>query len=233
MTNWKIALSSLKHYMRTNLAIALGVAAATAVLTGALIVGDSMRHSLRALTMERLGKIDEMLVSEGFFSEKLTNQFLESKDLKGVYEKATPAILFPGGTVEFRRDKTARRAGRVTVMGIKDEFWPFENQRSDDLPPLLGETAIINQTFADDLQIAASDVESGNAKITVRVPKQTQLPADSALGRKTDLIESLVDLTVIKIVPTEGLGRFGLHPCLLYTSPSPRDRTRSRMPSSA
>ena len=25
----------------------------------------------------------------------------------------------------------------------------------------------------------------------------------------------------------------GLHPCLLYTSPSPRDRTRSRMPSSA
>ena len=25
----------------------------------------------------------------------------------------------------------------------------------------------------------------------------------------------------------------GLNPCLLYTSPSPRDRTRSRMPSSA
>jgi len=27
--------------------------------------------------------------------------------------------------------------------------------------------------------------------------------------------------------------RLGSHPCLLYTSPSPRDRTRSRMPSSA
>ena len=26
---------------------------------------------------------------------------------------------------------------------------------------------------------------------------------------------------------------YGIHPCLLYTSPSPRDRTRSRMPSSA
>ena len=25
----------------------------------------------------------------------------------------------------------------------------------------------------------------------------------------------------------------GTHPCLLYTSPSPRDRTRSRMPSSS
>ena len=30
------------------------------------------------------------------------------------------------------------------------------------------------------------------------------------------------------------MARFGKnHPCLLYTSPSPRDRTRSRMPSSA
>ena len=29
-------------------------------------------------------------------------------------------------------------------------------------------------------------------------------------------------------------GNFGVYmPCLLYTSPSPRDRTRSRMPSSA
>ena len=26
---------------------------------------------------------------------------------------------------------------------------------------------------------------------------------------------------------------YGFEPCLLYTSPSPRDRTRSRMPSSA
>ena len=28
-------------------------------------------------------------------------------------------------------------------------------------------------------------------------------------------------------------GEYGLKACLLYTSPSPRDRTRSRMPSSA
>ena len=31
----------------------------------------------------------------------------------------------------------------------------------------------------------------------------------------------------------EGTPQAQLSPCLLYTSPSPRDRTRSRMPSSA
>ena len=74
MNIWQIATRSFKHYLRSNVAIALGVAAATAVLTGALIVGDSMRHSLHGLTMERLGAIDELLISEGFFRAKLADE---------------------------------------------------------------------------------------------------------------------------------------------------------------
>ena len=69
MNAWRLSLQSFKHYLPVNLAIALGVAAATAVLTGALLVGDSMRTSLRDLTMDRLGQTDELLVSRGFFSE--------------------------------------------------------------------------------------------------------------------------------------------------------------------
>ena len=34
-------------------------------------------------------------------------------------------------------------------------------------------------------------------------------------------------------IPAISTGSLGLDICLLYTSPSPRDRTRSRMPSSA
>ena len=45
--------------------------------------------------------------------------------------------------------------------------------------------------------------------------------------RATDL-----DIEVIDKTPAQ-VERPGAQPCLLYTSPSPRDRTRSRMPSSA
>ncbi len=55
-------LNSLRHYWRIHIAVALGVAAATAVLTGALLVGDSVRGSLRALTLDRLGRIDLVLI---------------------------------------------------------------------------------------------------------------------------------------------------------------------------
>ena len=39
--------------------------------------------------------------------------------------------------------------------------------------------------------------------------------------------------TFVNFTNKEGLRRFRTFTCLLYTSPSPRDRTRSRMPSSA
>ena len=59
MSAIRLILSSLWFHWRTNLAVACGVAVGTAVLTGALLVGDSMRGSLRHLTLDRLGRIDE------------------------------------------------------------------------------------------------------------------------------------------------------------------------------
>jgi hypothetical protein len=46
---------SLAWYWRTNLAVLLGVATAVGVLGGALVVGDSVRASLRDLVLARLG----------------------------------------------------------------------------------------------------------------------------------------------------------------------------------
>ena len=46
-------------------------------------------------------------------------------------------------------------------------------------------------------------------------------------------IEILVEVFDTKDRVKETLSSFNYMGCLLYTSPSPRDRTRSRMPSSA
>ena len=48
--------------------------------------------------------------------------------------------------------------------------------------------------------------------------------------------EALVTVTSVKMSSDMGIAKVYLsiyNTCLLYTSPSPRDRTRSRMPSSA
>ena len=58
----------------------------------------------------------------------------------------------------------------------------------------------------------------------------------SAAGNVEDLVDVEVSLGRSDAVESEGLiGEFDEQPlsCLLYTSPSPRDATLSRMPSSA
>ena len=53
------------------MAVACGVAVGTAVLTGALLVGDSMQGSLSAWRAG-LGRIDEVLLADHFFREDLS-----------------------------------------------------------------------------------------------------------------------------------------------------------------
>ena len=66
---------NLAWYWRTNLAVLLGVAAAAAVLGGALLVGDSVRASLRDLVLARLGSTDYVVARNGFFREDLARSF--------------------------------------------------------------------------------------------------------------------------------------------------------------
>ena len=55
MSIWKVVFRSLVYYRRTHAGTLLGTALATAILVGALIVGDSVRLSLRQMVSERLG----------------------------------------------------------------------------------------------------------------------------------------------------------------------------------
>ena len=57
---------------------------------------------------------------------------------------------------------------------------------------------------------------------------------EAAAELPLEAVAKMAELGVFAIVfPEEWGGSGGDFTCLLYTSPSPRDRTRSRMPSSA
>jgi hypothetical protein len=97
-------------------------------------------------------------------------------------------------------------------LGITNQFWSLGDPLIAPAKPLAEASVIINQALADELDVSADQVSTGAIQLTIRIPKQHQLPADSAMGKQDDLIESLVDLTVAEIIPTDSLGRFGLHP---------------------
>ena len=129
MSTWQIIRRSLLHHWRIHLAVGLGVAAATAVLTGALLVGDSVRGSLKELTLGRLGKIDAILVADRFFRRDLADELARADGFAPRFTATGPAIIFPRGTVEMRANETVRRASQVLVVGSEPSFWDLGTAR--------------------------------------------------------------------------------------------------------
>src|SRR5437868_13207283 len=108
MSRFRLLLRNLRFFRGVNFAVVVGVAVATAVLTGALMVGDSVRGSLRALALRRLGDVDDALVSPRFFDVTLADRLRREAAVAGRYD-ITPAILVRGGMAT--ESNTARTGG--------------------------------------------------------------------------------------------------------------------------
>src|SRR3954470_24657087 len=99
MSSFSVITKSLAHHWRIHAAVALGVAAATAVLTGALLIGDSVRGSLRHLVLDRLGITDDLLIVDQFLRAELASELNESWRGNRSAAAAELAIVFPAATV--------------------------------------------------------------------------------------------------------------------------------------
>src|SRR5688572_4813472 len=80
MTLWTFIGRSLRFYARSHLGTLLGAAIGSAVLIGALVVGDSVRESLRQMGLSRLGKTEVALASgDRFFQADLADRMAKNE----------------------------------------------------------------------------------------------------------------------------------------------------------
>lgn len=206
MTRWNYILRSLWHYRKSHFAVLLGVIAGTAVITGALIVGDSVRGSLQQISLESLKKVDYAMVASRFFREELA-QNLEKSDLKNT--KIAPGIVV-SGSLQYSREsdndsKTSMsRIGKVHLYGASGQFWDLLEAEKESLPK--DDEVVINQQVANQLEAKVGD------SITLFLDLPSAIPRDTLLGEREEVTEE-IELTVSKIVDSEsGPGRFSLRP---------------------
>jgi putative ABC transport system permease protein len=191
-----LVLRGFVYYWRTNAAVVLGVATAVAVLAGALLVGDSVRGSLRALVLQRIGRTDRAVVSTGFFREALGQELVADAAVAA----ATPLIAVEGVVSEAT---SGRRASRVQVYGVDDRFWRFHGVTAVGGPE--GREALISRTLASDIGATAG------SSVLVRIERPSAIPIESLHGRKEDAGRTL-RLSVHAIVAPADLGDFSLRP---------------------
>jgi putative ABC transport system permease protein len=195
MSLWRLAKQSLGFYWRTNLGVLLTVVVSTAILTGALVVGDSVRYSLRMMVKARLGKTQIALIPQNrFFTAGLANEL--ANELK----TSTAPVLRVRGLMADSNDK--RRANRIEVLGVDARFFtvgaaknPFGNDKDQGV--------VLNEQLAARLKVAAGD------EVLLRIENPSVMSRDLPVSPDSDL--SVAFRLKVETVATEAeFGRFSL-----------------------
>jgi putative ABC transport system permease protein len=183
---------SLRHYAGTNAAVVAGVAVAASVLIGALVVGDSLRATLRGLALARLGRTEHVLTAT-----RAVDQTLAETLGARAGRPAAPLVAIEGAVAH---EPSGRRATRVRIYGVDERFWAFHGVAA---PPLQDRQAALSAALADEL--AAADGET----LLLRLELPSDVPAASLFGRKDDRARTL-RVTRGAVLPAEAMGDFAL-----------------------
>lgn len=224
MQRGTVVVRSLRFFLRSHVGLILGVAAATAVIVGALVVGDCMRGSLRSLVLKRMSNIVMLLRARNYFDPKC----LQNLDIAQVDPSLSlaPIILLTDCSAESReeapaaetssadRQRSSVAAGRlgtatkVQVVAIDQRFMaaverPISSSSHDPqeswcLPAI--DEIWVNQTLAKELNLRLG------SEVTLRLSKTSGVPADNPLGRRDEGSIQLPRQKVVKILADDGLG---------------------------
>lgn len=191
MNRTRFILSSLWYYRKQHIAVFLATLISTAVLTGALIVGDSVKYSLTNLVNKRLGNIEYALVSgDRFVRSQLASEISDDLNIP-----AASVLMLQGIAINSQSQK---RLNKVQVLGVETDFWSLSNI---NFPILNNDEVIISRNIAEKLNLKRGD------EILLRIRNVDVIPLNAPF---TNIENNNIALTlnIIDIAEDDELGRF-------------------------
>jgi len=195
MSLWKLAKRSLGFYWRTNLGVLLAVMVSAVVLTGALVIGDSVRYSLKMMVKARLGETKLALVPQKrFFRAELADDLVKELDTI-----VAPLLQLRG---LIANGDGAKRANRIEVLGVDGRFFEIGTAQNPlgDSP---NQAIVLNKPLAAKLGAGVGD------EVVLRIEKPSLMPRDVPLTPDSGL--SIAFRLVVKAIAGQSdFGRFSL-----------------------
>ena len=195
MTYFNLIRKNLFHYWKRNLALAMGVAISTAVITGALMVGDSVKHNLNKGVDLRLGEVTHTVIAgDRFFTENMAAGIEKELSIP-----VAPVLLLDGLAIT---EGGKKRVNKIQVVGVNKEFDKAVNT-STEFKNLSEDEVIISSNLATRLNIKV-----GN-QILLRIKKASLIPLNTPfVSDEANTVP--VMLKVKAIAGNDKMGRFNL-----------------------
>ena len=196
----RFVLRNLGYHWRGNLAVMLGVAVGSAVLTGALLVGDSLRGSLRARVERQLGGIE---------SVARFPRAIRADIAAGLPGHVAPVLMLPvslqaGSSLEL----SAPTLGQVMVIGADDRFKPAGANGAGIDWSGTGKQVVVSDRVAARLGVKLGDT------VTLGVERFSDLPRSSSVAKRSASdVTATEELVVVAVLPVDAPGNdFNLTP---------------------
>jgi putative ABC transport system permease protein len=194
MTINRLIIRSIKYFKNLNFGVILGLALSTAILIGALVVGDSVRYSLEQIVQQRLGKTSQVITAgERLFSKQL------SAGISRQINTPTTALLRSNGFGVI--DGGARRINQLAIWGVDSDFGTFGE--SPEAFQLKDNEAAINEHVA---QIAGLKIGD---EFQLRINKLNTFPANTPFVSVAENSVS-AQVKIVRILKAKDLGNFQL-----------------------
>ncbi len=189
-----IVIRSVRHSKRQVIYQLLIIALLSAVITGSLLTGESVRNSLKKTASERLGNTS-VVVSSGlrFFDISLAERLKESKGIK-----CTGLLELRGFSQSL---KSQKEAPNTNIYAVAGDFFEFHDIDSVSLKQ--GEIAV-NGRLAENLGIIPGD------ELIIRFNELTDIPADAPFAPAKESGKSSAVLKVVSILEPAEIGNFSL-----------------------
>ncbi|MBN1200028.1 MAG: FtsX-like permease family protein [Bacteroidales bacterium] len=189
----QLIFRNLRYYRRPYLAVLAGVIVSTAVLTGALLVGDSVKGTLGRLTELRLGTTYwAVQPADRFFRSELADELSQKLE-----HPVVPGMLLTGIGVN---PLTGNRVQDIQIAGIDRNFTTLWKT-----PVVVPETdeVVISENLATKLELQIGD------PLLIRLPRVAKTPQNAPfVSDKTPPVS--LRLTISAIAGEEAMGRFSL-----------------------
>ncbi len=191
----KLIIRSLFFFYKRNLLLSLGIAISTAVLTGALIVGDSVNYSLGRIVELRLGDITHTMQSgDRYFANELAERISERNGLP-----VSSLLLLDGMAVS---DGGQKRVNNIQVVGVDSLFDDLAGQ-DHFYSRLSNDSVYISQNLAERLNLERGD------EFLLRVTRASLVPLNAPFVSDADNTVSL-RVSIAAIPSEQQLGQFNL-----------------------
>lgn len=193
MNTLKFIIRSIVYYRRQHLGLFLGMTITATVLTGALIIGDSIQFSLEKMVENRLGKTT-VVVSGG---SRFVDTGLAAKLANKIQVPVSPVLMLRGIAVN---PSSGERLNQAFVLGIDSTF---NGIAEVPLPGLSDDEAIINTALSERLGLKTGD------NMILRVQSASVIPVNAPFSREP-VPTVAIRLTVKAIAGADQAGMFNL-----------------------